>query len=240
MRAASLIMLLMLAACGITAADFSPEQANIDTARAALRGGAPQIALQIIASSLQRHPHDQAALIVRGDALTAQGRYDEAQLAYRDVLRVNPESPGALLGLGRIELASDPAAAESMFLAALRHDPRNASLLNDLGVARDLQHHHAAAQDAYHQALGLDPQSTGAIVNLALSVAMTGHGDEAVRMLRPLASNPTASPKLRHDLAAALAMAGHREEAAHILSADLSPAEVRQAVAEYSSASVKP
>ncbi len=239
MRAAPLIPLLVLAACGSTAANFSPEQANIDTARAALRGGAPQIALQVVAGSLQRRPQDEAALIVQGDALTALGRYDAAQLSYNNVLQRNPASPGALLGLGRIELTSNPASAESLLLAALRNDPRNTSALNDLGVARDLQNHHADAQAAYRKALGLDPQSSAAMVNLALSMAMTGQADAAVRMLRPLASNPGATPKLRHDLAAALTMAGRRQEAAQILSADLSPAEVRQALDAYVSARAK-
>lgn len=103
-------------------------------------------------------------------------------------------------------------------------------------MARDLEGNHTGAQEAYRHALGIDPQLTAAQVNLALSMAMTGNAADAVQMLRPMASNPGASPKLRHDLAAALAMAGKRDEAAHILSTDLSPDEVRQALDAYAAA----
>jgi Flp pilus assembly protein TadD len=49
---------------------------------------------------------------------------------------------------------------------------------------------------------------SGAQVNLALSLAMSGRADDAAPLLRPLASAPNASRKLRHDLAALLAMRG--------------------------------
>jgi tetratricopeptide (TPR) repeat protein len=118
----------------------------------------------------------------------------------------------------------------------LQHDPRNTTAMNDLGVARDLLANHAGAQQAYRQALGIDPEFYAAQVNLALSMAMSGSAADAVRMLRPMASNPGASRKLQQDLAAALAMAGNREEAAQILSKDLSPAEVQQALDDYAAA----
>jgi Flp pilus assembly protein TadD len=84
--------------------------------------------------------------------------------------------------------------------------------------------------------LGINPELSSAVVNMALSLAMTGRGEEGVRMLRPLADNPNATPKIRHDLAAALTMSGHRAEAEQILSADLSPSDVRQALDAYATA----
>ena len=77
-----------------------------------------------------------------------------------------------------------------LFLQALTHDPRNTTALNDLGVARDLMGDHTGAQEAYRQALGIDPEDSAAQVNLALSMAMSGDAADAVRMLRPMASNP--------------------------------------------------
>jgi Flp pilus assembly protein TadD len=201
-----------------------------------LRGGSPQIALQIVSGILTSHPDDETALVVQGDALTTLGQYDQAELSYSRALLHSPDSVGAKTGLGRLKLTSDPAAAEKLFLDVLSHDPRNTTALNDLGVARDLQGNHVGAQAAYRQALGIDAQLSAAQVNLALSMAMTGNAADAVRMLRPMASNPGASPKLRSDLAAALTMAGQRDEAAHILSADLSPEEVRQALDAYATA----
>jgi Flp pilus assembly protein TadD len=236
MRRRALVLLLLLAGCGHTASDLSALQPGVDVAEAALRGGSPQTALQLAGSVLARNPGNEAALVVQGDALTELGRLDEARANFGQALRSNPDSVGAEIGLGRIRLTDDPAAAEALFLKALQHDPRNTAALNDLGVARDLQGNHAGAQQAYRQALGIDPEDSAAEVNLALSLAMSGSANDAVRMLRPMASAPGASRKLRHDLAAALVMAGDRDEAAGILGKDLSPGEVQQALDDYAAA----
>ncbi len=236
MRGGPLVLVLLLAACGHTQSEVSALQPGVDVAQAALRGGSPQIALQLAGNVLAHSPGNEAALVVQGDALTELGRLDEARDSYNRALRVNPASVGAELGLGRIRLTDDPAGASVLFLKALDHDPRNTSALTDLGVARDLQGDHAGAQQVYRQALGIDPQDSAAQVNLALSMAMSGAAEDAVRMLRPMASNPGASSKLRHDLAAALTMAGDRDEAARILSKDLSPEDVSQALDDYAAA----
>ena len=201
-----------------------------------MKGGSPQTALQILADASAHRTPSVEALVLQGDALTSLERYDQAQLTYDEALRRDGKSPGALVGLGRLKLSSDPVQAETYFLGATRADPRDTTAWNDLGVARDLQGHHEEAQDAYRRALGVNPELSSAVVNMALSLAMTGKGEEGVRMLRPLADGPNASPKIRHDLAAALTMAGRRAEAQQILSADLSPDDVRQALDAYAAA----
>lgn len=229
---------MLLAGCsGRAASDMSAAgEPGLNVARAALQGGSPQVALQVAGNVLARNPGSEAALVVQGDALTALGRTDEAGASYSSALQRNSASVGAEIGLGRIRLASDPAAAEALFLEVLQHEPRNTTALNDLGVARDLQRRHADAQVAYRQALGIDPQLSAAQVNLALSMAMAGASGDAVRMLRPIASDPTASRKLRHDFAAVLTMAGDRGQAERILSSDLSPNDVQQALDAYAAA----
>jgi len=236
MRGRALVFLVLLAACGRTATDISSLQPGVDVAQAALRGGSPQTALQIVGHVLETAPGNEAALVVQGDALTDLGRVDEARISYDSALKSNPLSIGADSGLGRLDLASDPAKAELRFLHVLNRDPRNVTALNDLGVARDLQGNHTGAQSAYRQALGIDPQDSDAEVNLALSMAMSGSAQDAVQMLRPLAAAPGASRKVRHDLAAALTMEGDRAAAEQILSADLSPAQVQQALDAYAAA----
>ena len=236
MRGRALVLLVLLAACGRTATDISSLQPGVDVAQAALRGGSPQTALQVAGHVLETDPGNEAALVVQGDALTELGRVNEARISYTKALNRNPLSAGAEIGLGRLDLASDPAGSQRRFLDALNHDPRNVTALNDLGVARDLMGDHAGAQSAYRKALGINPQDNAAEVNLALSMAMSGSAQDAVQMLRPLAAAPGASQKVRHDLAAALTMAGDRAEAAQILSADLSPAQVQQALNAYAAA----
>jgi Flp pilus assembly protein TadD len=231
------LCVLALAACGSTTTGLSPDKRTLDMARAALRGGSPQTTLQILADASSRGaPVSVAALVLQGDALTALGRPDEAQIAYDSALKQNTKAVGALIGLGRLKLGSDPAAAETYFLAATQADPNSGPGWNNLGIARDLQGHHEGAQIAYRQCLGIDPQNSAAVVNLALSLAMGGRADEGVRILGPLATSANASVKMRHDYAVTLALAGRQGEAEEILSADLSPEEVRQALDSVNSA----
>lgn len=236
MRLRAFLLVLALSACGHTASSLSSMQPGVDVARAALRGGSPQTALQLAGHVLQQDPRNEAALVIQGDALTELGQVDQARQSYDLALQQNPQSVGAEIGLGRLLLLSNPAEAEARFLHALHHEPRNTIALNDLGVARDLEGNHAGAQEAYRRALGINPDDTGAQVNLALSMAMSGNAEDAVRILQPMAETPGASRKLRHDLAAALAMAGDRDAASRILSADLTPDQVRQALDAYAAA----
>jgi len=235
MRRFALGALLLIAAC-TQGGDQSLDHSGASVAEAALRGGSPQIALQVAGGILAKSPDNTQALVVQGEALTELGRLPEAEASFNAALAPNRRSIRALVGLGRVKLASDPQAAEALFLEALQREPRNAVALNDLGIARDLQGRHADAQQAYEQALGVDSAMTGAQVNLALSMAMSGKSGDAIRLLRPMASEPGASPQVRHDLAAVLAMSGDRAGAEQILSKDLSPAEVKQALAAYTAA----
>ena len=212
------------------------QRPGINVAEAALSGGSPQVALQVANGILERSPDDAEALTVRGDAQTSMGQLDEAAASYERALRRDASSRRALTGLGRVKLASDPAAAEPLFLRVLQSAPRDTTALNNLGIARDLQGNRLGAQDAYRKALGINPELTAAQVNLALSLALSGQSDTALRIIEPRATEPGASRKMRHDYAAILAMSGNRKEAERILSVDLTPAEVRQALDAFTGA----
>ncbi len=215
-------------------------QPGLEVAEAALQGNTPQIALQVAENVLSRNPHNAKALCIKGDALTTLGRMDEAGAAYSQALQIDSGSTRAKTGLGRLQLASNPASAETLFLDVLRVDPRDVTALNDLGVARDLQGQHEGAQEAYRQALGINPDLSSARVNMALSMAMSGRGSEAIQLIKPLATNPGATRKMHHDYAAVLTMAGDRPEAERVLAKDLPPAEVRQALDAYANATARP
>ncbi len=209
---------------------------GLSVADAALRGGSPQVALQVTVGILARNPDHVEALAVRGDALTMLGQFDGAAASFSRALQRDKSSVRAKTGLGRLRLATNPAEAEILFLEVLQSNPRDTTALNNLGIARDLQGRHQDAQLVYRQALGINPDMAAAQINLALSLAMSGQGASAIRLIQPLASSPNASLKVRHDYAAVLAMSGRREEAERILSVDLTPAEVRQVMAEFDQA----
>lgn len=232
-----LLAALLAAGCsGSVGSEFSGSSTNVNVADAALRGGSPQVALQLVTGILAKDPDDVAALTIQGDALTLLGRTDAAAGSYEKALARDSSSARAKLGLARLRLATDPATAERMLLELLQRTPRDTAALNNLGIARDLLKRHADAQAAYRQVLGINPDFAPAQVNLALSLAMSGKGSEALPLIQPLATASGASRKLRHDYAAVLALSGRRADAERILSADLTPAEVNQVMAEFGTA----
>jgi Flp pilus assembly protein TadD len=213
-------------------ADWKP---SLHLADISLAGGLPGMALEVTDELLADNPRDVDALTRRGAALMQLARRREAEVAYRSALAVAPQEPAALLGLGRLRLADDPEAAEKLFFQAATVNPHNAAALNDVGVSRDLQGHHLAAQDAYRAALAAEPTSAAAQANLGLSTALSGDPAAAERLLRPLAAEPGATPTVRHDLAVALTLGGKSREAASLLARDLPPDEVRNTLAGFQS-----
>lgn len=228
---------MLLAGCaGHTSAPpfASLPAASLNLARAALDGGSPDLAVSLSGAALAQHPDDVTALQLQAEGLTAQGRSEEARAVFARLLLLDPASVPAELGLGRILLASDAAGAEAHLLGALAHEPRNAAALNDLGIARDLQGRHSDAQVAYRHALGVAPQMQAAVVNLALSLAMTGQAQDGLILLRPIANAEGASPRVHQNLAVVATLAGDRETANAALCCDLSAEDRARAVQAFS------
>jgi hypothetical protein len=228
-RSAGLALLLTMNGCGtLISSGTGARTPGLNVAEAALEGGAGQIALQVSDGVLRESPNNVRALEIKGDALTLLGDYDQAGGIFQALLAKDPNSVRAGIGLGRVKLAKDPAAAELLFQQVLQHDPKNVTALNNLGIARDLQGHHTQAQPAYREALAINPDLESAQVNLALSMAMSGQGPAAIKLLQAKATQPGAPSKVRHDYAVVLAMAGNRAGAERVLHDDMPPDEARQ------------
>src|SRR6185437_10359002 len=106
MRGIILLLVLALAACGPTTTGMTPDHQSVEMARAAMRGGSPQTALQILSdASAHGVPQSVQALVLQGDALTQLNRPEEAELAYSSALHRDNAWPVALIGLGRLKLA---------------------------------------------------------------------------------------------------------------------------------------
>src|ERR1700722_16228728 len=228
-RSAGLALLLTVNGCGtIMSSSTGARTPGLDVAETALEGGAGQIALQVSDGGLRESPNNVRALEIKGDALTLLGDYDQAGDIFQALLAKDPNSVRAGIGMGRVKLAKDPAAAELLFQQVLQHDPKNVTALNNVGIARDLQGRHAQAQPAYREALAINPDLESAQVNLALSMAMSGQGPAAIKLLQGKANQPGAPSKVKHDYAVVLAMAGNRTGAERVLSDDMPPDEARQ------------
>jgi Flp pilus assembly protein TadD len=96
-----------------------------------------------------------------------------------------------------------------------------------------VQGRHLQAQTAYEQALGVAPGARAPMVNLALSLALSGQADHARNLLAPLASAPDASSRVRQDFAVVAEISGDRTAAAAVLQPDLSPQDVQAALTGY-------
>lgn len=228
-RSAGLALLLTVSGCGtMVSSGTGTRTPGLNVAEAALQGGAGQIALQVSDGVLRDSPNNVRAMEIKGDALTLLGDYDQAEGIFQALLAKDPNSVRAGIGLGRVRLAKDPAAAEVLFQKVLQHDPKNVTALNNLGIARDLQGRHAQAQPAYREALAINPDLESAQVNLALSMAISGQGPAAIKLLQARATQPGAPTRVKHDYAVVLAMAGNRAGAERVLSDDMPPDEARQ------------
>jgi Flp pilus assembly protein TadD len=228
-RSAGLAVLLTMNGCGnLVSSGADIRSPGLSVAEAALEGGSGQIALQVSEGVLRKSPTNTQALEIKGDALTLLGDYDQAGAIFQALLAADPNSIRANIGMGRIKLTKDPAAAEARFQLVLRRDPKNLTALNNLGIARDLLGRHAEARTAYRTALAANPELESAQVNMALSLAMSGQGPAAIRLLQAKANVPDAPVKIRHDYAVVLAMAGHRPEAERVLSENMDPDEAHR------------
>ncbi|HVE22906.1 MAG TPA: tetratricopeptide repeat protein [Acidocella sp.] len=227
---------LLLASCASshTNAANPAGPSTLNVADAAIAGGDPGMALSVTRAILASAPDNVDALIHEGNAYYALQRCPAADAAYQVALHYDPHATQAQTGLGRCLLKTDPHAAELAFTQALADDPNNADALNDLGIARDLQGNFAGAVVPYSRALLADPSMTAAEVNLGLSLALSGNGPEALQYLGPLATGQGATPKIREDYAAALLASGRQAEARQVLSIDLPPDQVRQAMRGFS------
>ncbi len=234
-RSAWLALVLLLAGCAASGqTDLRGTERGENTADAALNSGMPQTALNLTRAILQSHPRDVGALVRQGAALAQLNHPDAAMEAYQRALAVDPAAAPALLGLGRLRLSRGNAAgAEKSFLKLLLGTPGDTVALNDLAVALDLQDQHEAAQAVYANLLRIAPDNRGAMVNLALSLSLSGHADRSVAMLRGPASGPATTPRVRQDLAVALTLSGAPKEAEKLLLTDLSPGDTTAALAGY-------
>lgn len=229
----AVMMSLLLGACSPQTDRLGTGTPSLSTAHVALASGAPEFALQICTTLLERKQSRSDALVCQGNALTALGRNSEAGFSFSTALALKPGLLEALIGIGRLRLATNPVEAEQMFIRILEKQPRNPVALNDLGIARDLQGRHQDAQTAYGEAIGVAPDSRAPQVNLALSMAMSGRAAEASRLMRPIADQPSATSRERHDFAAILAMDGKSDEAARYLTPELSSSQVEQAITGF-------
>ena len=112
--------------------------------------------------------------------LRDQGRWEEAEKAYRNVLSRAPDDFGAYLELGALCLQQDRVGeAETNLRRALAIDPNSAEACHLLGRALAALDRQAEALTFYERAAALDPSHIDARNKLGASLLAEGRAEEA-------------------------------------------------------------
>ncbi|OBV37748.1 XrtA/PEP-CTERM system TPR-repeat protein PrsT [Janthinobacterium psychrotolerans] len=133
-----------------------------------------------------------AVLALRGDALLALGRRDEARTLFAAMQQREPGQTDALLGLARLSaLEGQIAAAQLLIEQALKGKPDNLEALRLQGDVQRLQGNSSAARLAYQQILKLKPDQVQARIDLAnLDITENKFADAAAQLASARKSAP--------------------------------------------------
>jgi predicted aspartyl protease/Flp pilus assembly protein TadD len=132
------------------------DRARAGTVRSALRIAEYGVAVTHLESLPVAHSSDPSTLTLAGDALWANGRFDEAEKAYRDALNIAPSNTRVRLGIAK-SLASRnqmrPALNE--ITAALAASPNDADIQYAVGSILERMHRYDEAATAYLRYLSI-------------------------------------------------------------------------------------
>lgn len=168
-------------------------------------------ALSCAAQAAAQHPDNAQAHSERGAALSALGRYDEAQLAYARALAIDPDQLDALLGAAHLYAVSMPSSREldelgatyserGLSLAQQQKDKQlvqefallSAMAFNDLGQSQD-------AVDRADVVLQLDPKNREALYERAVALfELCRFGDAKAAFTAMLADKERAAHAHQH------------------------------------------
>jgi protein O-mannosyl-transferase len=120
-----------------------------------------------------------------GNALAAQGRFEEAIDEFQMALSIDPNDPDATYNLGNaLAQQGNFEAAGKQLQQALQMNPDNAMAAYDLGNVRARQGRFDEAIDQFQKALKIDPGLTRAHYNMASLLMQEGKLDEAIAHFR--------------------------------------------------------
>lgn len=129
---------------------------NIANALARLGEGAA--ARQMLAAAPTAHTSDAATWVVLGMAEDKQGRYAEAERAYRKALEINPELPEAWNSLSLVLLRTSRISdAENALRQVLKFKPSDAQAWGRLGEILNNRGDKTGAKELFEKAAAADP-----------------------------------------------------------------------------------
>ena len=164
---------------------------------------------------LEKYPGDFVAQANLAAVLEQRGRQEDAIAAYRQALRVRPDSAAVLNNLGAALQASgrlDEAIVQ--YREAVRAQPGHLNARHNLGGALVLKGAFAEALPHLRDVLRARPDDATARNNLGGALLATGRVEESIRELRRAAELDPRSLNAHYNLGRALSARGRVGEAA--------------------------
>ena len=125
---------------------------------------------------LLAEPQDFGLIYERGTALYELGRYSEAEAAFNTMLRMNPRSQEALLGLARCAVKRNNLGLAADYAdRAVALTPRNSQIYIRRAAVRTLMGNKQGAVDDYIQAISIDQENTPRALAEMVAVASTDY-----------------------------------------------------------------
>jgi Flp pilus assembly protein TadD len=170
-------------------------------------------------AAAEQAPNDTAVLQRCAEGLARSGRLDEAAALLKRHMRGGAGRTDVLLTLGSIEiLAGQAVQADATLSEVLAARPDDVRALTNRGIALDMEKRHAEAQVLYRKALALAPGDLAISNDLALSLMLSGHSDEARKVLLPFRDVANLPERVRINLGIVEAAGGDHAGAQQLLS----------------------
>src|SRR4051794_908449 len=189
------IMALLLAASSLGPAAYaasrsaSDEVSDVDQlglARQAVARGDNAEALSRYVRVLASRPRDLTALVGAGNAAVDLGDFSAGLAFFGRAEEVDPRNGRVKAGLAAaLAQTEQPGAALKLFDEAVSLGVPEAEIAGDRGLAWDLRGNPRRAQRDYATALATKPNDHEVTMRLALSQAISGDRENALRTLEP-------------------------------------------------------
>ncbi len=214
-------------------------ESRLRVADAAEASGDRQTAISMYTAAANESPNDTQIQLRGAEGLARNGSMEDASAILARRLKATPHDADLQGTLGAIQIMSgEPARAVLTLTEVLAINPHDTKAMVNKAVAFDILHKHDQAQDLYRKALRDTPDDVTINNDLALSLLLSGHRDEARLTMLPFHDSPNLSERIKTNVGILDAASGHPVEAGQILGSRIGAsdlASLTQAVSMQSS-----
>lgn len=207
------IFLLGSALTTLGVAQSVPGTAGQQAIQAALRARDYAQALELLSSDLKQSPRDAKLWTLQGLTLMELGKNNEALAAYEKALSISPDYLPALEGAAELEYKAGSAHAIPRLNRILKQLPNDATSHAMLAALSYKQHDCATAVKHFAQSIELISRQAAALGEYSACLMDQQRPEEAIPLLKQIATLLPEDPRPRYNLAVAQLDAHHSKDA---------------------------